>query len=370
MPLTFKALYVGTSSTQLDPTEGNDTAEGAENFAKTTFGAKDNALAGSWVSFTSVDNGGYADVLDVNNSRSNDQAIIDNGSGPVTYTFDGTAVYKGYITYNDGSVSAKDLPIVLVQMTNGDLYIVPSPQAGTATNDALSAGQIQSITFTGVLSVDHTGMVTDRPVVGFVTCYAAGTLIGTPTGPRAVETLAPGDMVDTLDHGPQPIRWIGHRQLGVADMIANPALEPVRIAPGAMGQGLPLRELRVSPQHRMLVRSAIAERMFGGPEVMVAAKHLAGLPGIEPCTGVAPVEYWHVLCDRHEVLFAEGAPSESLYTGEQALYALDAEARAEIAALFPDMAPPEPARDLVPGRRARTLARRHAEARRELLAEA
>ncbi|AMY70045.1 Hint domain-containing protein [Frigidibacter mobilis] len=370
MALTFKALYVGNSATQLDPVEGNDTAEGGNDFAKATFGAKGNALAGNWVSFTSVDRGGYADILDMNNSKSNDQAIIDNGSGPVTYTMDGTAIFLGYITYNDGTVSAKDLPFVLVQMSNGDLYIMPSKQAGTDTNAALSAKQIQSITFTSIVDVNYSGMQADRSVINFVTCYAAGTLIGTPTGPRAIETLVPGDMVNTLDHGPQPIRWIGRHQLGVMDMIANPALQPVRIGAGAMGQGLPLRELLVSPQHRMLVRSPIAQRMFGGAEVMVAAKHLAGLPGIEPCTGAAPVEYWHILCDRHEVLFAEGAPSESLYTGEQALYALDPEGRAEIAALFPDMAPPEPARDLVPGRRARTLARRHAEGKRELLAQA
>ena len=68
---------------------------------------------------------------------------------------------------------------------------------------------------------------------------------------RAVEVLRVGDLVLTEDHGPQPLVWVGARSLGPADLAANPALQPVRIAAGALGLGLPARDLVVSPQHRL-----------------------------------------------------------------------------------------------------------------------
>ena len=80
------------------------------------------------------------------------------------------------------------------------------------------------------------------------------------------------------------------------------------------------------------------------------------------------VSYVHLLFDRHEIVAAEGAAAESLHTGPEALKALSPAARAEIAALFPDLARP-PARPLVPGARARRLAARHAANRRALQAE-
>jgi len=139
----------------------------------------------------------------------------------------------------------------------------------------------------------------------------------------------------------------------------------VRIRAGALGQGLPERDLMVSPQHRMLVQSRIARRMFDQDEVLVAAKHLTGLDGVEIADDVTEVTYIHFLCDRHEVVFAEGAPSESLYTGAQALKSVSPEAREEIFTLFPelrDCAPealPTPARKLGKGRVCQNLIARH-----------
>lgn len=367
MALTFNAIFLGNSATQLDPTEGNDLAEGAGFFATQTFGGPGNALAGQWVSFTSVNNGGVATALDMNNSVVNDLAIINDGSGPVTYTFDGTSVFFGFITYIDGSTSPLNLQMVLVQMTNGDLYLVPRPTAGDPTNAWLSTDQIQSITFTGLVGDTYSGMDADRPVISFLTCFASGTRISTPEGERPVEALAPGDLVNTQDNGPQPVLWIGHRHVSLVEMFANPQLRPIRIAAGSMGKGVPSRDLRVSPQHRMLVRSAIAERMFGAPEVMVAAKHLVGLPGIGRCPRLAPIDYWHLLCERHEILFADNAPAESFYTGTQALYALEEGARAELQAVFGNRTPPLPARNLVAGRKGRSLARRHGKHGHQLL---
>ena len=95
-----------------------------------------------------------------------------------------------------------------------------------------------------------------------------------------VERLEIGDLIDTKDHGPREICWIGSRTLTKSELVATPKICPVRIKAGALGRGVPQRDLVVSPQHRILVRSAIAERMFGNPEVLVAAKHLLALEGI------------------------------------------------------------------------------------------
>ncbi|WP_424830712.1 Hint domain-containing protein [Ruegeria sp.] len=85
----------------------------------------------------------------------------------------------------------------------------------------------------------------DIPVDTVVPCFTSGTQIATPGGLRAIETLSVGDEVLTLDHGTQRIRWIGARALGVAELIQNPKLRPIRIKAGALGCGLPRRDLLV-----------------------------------------------------------------------------------------------------------------------------
>lgn len=204
-------------------------------------------------------------------------------------------------------------------------------------------------------------------------CFAGGTLIRTLSGERPVEALQPGDLVVTADHGAQPLRVVLSTTLGPGRLIADPSLRPIRIAAGALGQGTPRRDLLVSPQHRVLVRSRIAERMFGSPEVLVAAKHLLGLPGIAVAEDVASVSYYHLVMDAHEVVESEGALTESFYPGPEGLKTLTAAARAEIMALFPGLAGDNvvdiaAARCLSNGRMARKLAARHASKQRALFA--
>ena len=170
-----------------------------------------------------------------------------------------------------------------------------------------------------------------------VTCFTTGTLIKTDRGPRPVHLLRVGDLIRTRDHGMQPLRWLGGRQLSRGDLEANPRLHPIRIAAGALGPGLPARDLVVSPQHRMLVRSAIAERMTGSAEVLIAAVHLLGHPGIERMKPQGGFSYWHLMFDRHEIVFAEGAEAESLYLGGMVLAAMTDGAIAELRAPFPNL---------------------------------
>ncbi|SFA54555.1 Hint domain-containing protein [Paracoccus halophilus] len=197
-------------------------------------------------------------------------------------------------------------------------------------------------------------------------CFVAGTLIETAKGPVAVQDLKPGDLVRTRENGFKPVIWIESQKLDAALLAAMPHLCPIRIRAGAMGRDLPQRDLLVSPQHRMVVRNAIVARMFDQSEVLVAAKHLQHLDGIETVLPEEGVEYFHFLLDQHEVVYAEGAESETLYTGPESLKSLDPDARREVLALFPQLAVldhdalPARAGYFAEGRRARRMAERAA----------
>lgn len=204
-------------------------------------------------------------------------------------------------------------------------------------------------------------------------CFAKGTQIEMSDGTKAVEDLCEGDLVMTADHGPKQVKWIGSRLLSNERLIQNPELRPVRISAGALGAGLPVNDLIVSPQHRVLVRSEIANKMFGQQEVLVAAKQLLQLSGIDIADDLEEVTYFHFLFDQHEVVFANGAEAESLYTGAEALKSVGAAARKEIFAIFPNLIDlnyaPSPARLLINGRRGRTMAIRHKKNARPLVSD-
>lgn len=196
-------------------------------------------------------------------------------------------------------------------------------------------------------------------------CFTTGTMIETDQGERAIENLRVGDRVRTLDNGFREIRWIGGRRLPAAALQAFPNLRPIRIRAGSLGAGLPRTDLMVSPQHRVLTNSVIAERMFGAAEVLIAAKHLTDIEGVEVAEDIETVTYWHILFDQHEIVFSNGAPTESLFAGPYAMASLPAGSRAEILQLFPELAdtPREDlvsARDLVRGREGRQFAGRSA----------
>lgn len=193
-------------------------------------------------------------------------------------------------------------------------------------------------------------------------CLADGSRVLTPAGVVPVENLRPGDPVVTLDHGPLPLRWIGRRAVSIAEQRVEPRLRGVRIAAGALGGGLPHRDLVVTRQHRLLVRDD------AGREQLVAARHLVGGPGITQAEPARRPIYHHLLFDHHALIRAEGAATESLYLGPQALRALPAAARGEIALLFPDLTaagPPPATRPFMTGAVARHLrAGRPADCRR------
>lgn len=199
-----------------------------------------------------------------------------------------------------------------------------------------------------------------------VLCFAAGTMIATPDGQRDVADIRVNDKVLTAEGLTRQVKAITSRHLTPLALLRETRLRPVLIKAGALGQGLPHRDLRVSRQHRILVASRIARRLFGQTEVLVPAIRLVGLPGISTDMAAAPVDYHHLVLDRHEVLLANGCPAESAYGGDRARSALEgagpetlaALARAELAV---------PARPLIAGQEAKTLVAAHARHGRALL---
>ena len=185
-------------------------------------------------------------------------------------------------------------------------------------------------------------------------CFAQDTQIMTPQGARHVQDLKVGDYVVTSGNGAQRIRWICTRQFERAELEQNSNRYPVRIVAGALGDGLPQRDLLVSKQHRMVISSAISQRMFGTTDVLVCANKLTSLPGVFVDDTVQGVEYFHLLFDQHEVIFAEGAQTESLYVGPEALKSLPCELPDELFDIFPGFAcldyMPEPALPLPSGK--------------------
>lgn len=260
------------------------------------------------------------------------------------------------------------LPLVTLNLPLSELG--ETPVLGAALDPVLAAAN--NILDTVVVNVDYDPAGT--LVLGnddVLPCFAAGTLILTARGEVPVEALCAGDMVVTRDHGARPIRWAGSRRVTAAGLARNPRLRPIRIRAGALGAGAPSCDLLVSPQHRILVRSRIAQRMFGTDEVLVAAKQLLSLEGIDIAEDVAGVTYVHILFDRHEVVISNGAQTESLYTGPEALKAVGPAAQEEILTLFPELRQgghvTEPARVLASGRTGRRLATRHAQQGRPLV---
>lgn len=204
---------------------------------------------------------------------------------------------------------------------------------GAVTTSTGGAGSLESLQWD---SLGNETSAAQTPNETTIVCFTAGTLIRTPKGDVPVQNLSQGDLVLNADGAALPIRWIGSRKLTSSELHKNPKLRPVRITAGALGPNVPSADLLVSRQHRMLVRSRIASRMFGTDEVLVGAAKLTQLPGVFIDPVVKPTEYFHILFDDHEIIFAEGAETESFHTGAQAMQTISDEARAEIMAIFPD----------------------------------
>ncbi len=328
-------------------------------------------------------NGNLLGVVDDVSSTALDDGEFDEGDsiliGGVSYTIDRIQEpsSSGRFTLDDGTDipfnprSESNLDVVFLTVSNGgDVrhFIIPNDSYGNMNVQSIRTGDIIDVAGNDAALVSTTNNQIQ------VVCFTRGTLIEGSDGDQIpVEDLQVDDPVMTLDNGIQHIRWIGMQSVRARTLQANMNLHPIHIPASALAPGLPTADLRVSPQHRILVRSKIAERMFQDKEVLVAAKQLIGLNGIYVDDSAMRVDYFHFLLDRHEVVFANGAACESLYLGQQAITTLPKSSQQEIFQLFPELTEfagvPLGCRPMVPGRVARRLEMRHGKNAQPLMVE-
>jgi glycosyltransferase involved in cell wall biosynthesis len=130
--------------------------------------------------------------------------------------------------------------------------------------------------------------------------YLAGTRIRTDRAEVAIEHLRIGDKVATLDGTAKPVVWIGRRAHPAVLAAGNPDLVPIRIAQGAIGRNVPHRDLFVSPSQALFF-----------DDILIPAGYLENGESIVRCPRIDPIRYFHIELDRHDIIFAEGAPAET-----------------------------------------------------------
>ncbi|QQA44795.1 Hint domain-containing protein [Pelagovum pacificum] len=160
--------------------------------------------------------------------------------------------------------------------------------------------------------------------------FAGGTYIATPRGEVRIEELSAGDRVFTRDSGLQVVRWTGTATVAVTCAEERPVI----VRAGALGHNLPENDLILAPFHRVLLSGDVALEMFGDSEVLIEARHLTFLDGIERAD-VAEVTYHHILFDKHEVVLSNGAWTESFQPAAAEPRGVEAACRDALLALFP-----------------------------------
>ncbi|MEO6300072.1 MAG: Hint domain-containing protein, partial [Paracoccaceae bacterium] len=318
------SLYGGTGNDALSGGDGNDLLDGGDGNDSLDGGFGNDSLTGG-AGNDLLDGGDGNDAL--YGGDGND--YLSGGAGADTLIGgDGSDTLHGGIgdTIN-GSEDPNNHDHDVLDLTGGwPFKIVHDP--GNFENGHVNfldsyGNVIGTLNFTNIETV--------------VSCFTPGTQIATDSGPQAIESLKTGDLVMTRDHGLQAIRWIGLRTIRTAELARDPTLHPILIRKGALGSGLPQRDMMVSRQHRMLMCGPRAELLFGSDEVLVRAHHLTWLPGVA-AVNVPKVTYLHMMFDRHEVVLADGAWSESFQPGERTLGGLDNGEREELFKVFPELA--------------------------------
>ena len=320
----FDILGGGDGDDLLDGAADNDVLDGGAGLDTLYGGTGDDLLLGE-AGNDSLFGGDGADTVEGGDGAD----ILDGGAGADTFFggADQDTIIGDIGDVVDGGNTGTDEDVLDLTAWGKALTNVHK-DAGNSENgfvEFLDAGGavIGTLTFTDIETV--------------IPCFTPGCLIMTLDGEVPVEDLEAGDMVMTRDHGYRPIRWVGRRDLGAEELAANPAFAPVCIPQGAFGADMPERDLVVSPQHRILMHGAKAEILFGEHEVLVAATHLVGFQGVHR-TQPKTISYIHILFDEHEIVRSDGAWTESFQPGDQTMGPMHSAQRAEILALFPELA--------------------------------
>ncbi|WP_386682799.1 Hint domain-containing protein [Loktanella sp. R86503] len=335
----LSVIITGAGNDQIFGGAGNDFFN-AGTGDDTVYGGDGNDYIWGGTGNDTLSGGAGNDVIDAGDGND----IIDGGAGADTLYGgagnDTVTFGRGDTAYGDEPAASTggDDTFVLTTDPDGepaDIYI-DGGENGTV-GDTLQLGtgaDLSTLIYSNEAKTSGTVQLDDGSLLTFdnienIICFTPGTLIATPMGARDIATLQVGDLVMTRDHGLQPIRWIQSRTVSAQDRFA-----PVRIRPGVItGQE---RDLIVSPQHRMLFQGYRAELLFGESEVLVPAKHLVDNLSVTR-DAADQVTYIHMMFDQHEIVYAEGAATESFHPGTLGIDAVHDAAREELFAIFPQL---------------------------------
>jgi hypothetical protein len=215
-------------------------------------------------------------------------------------------------------------------VSSGNTLLTVSSGTGSQSSDTFVFAGAYTSSFFNLVPDGSTGV--EITAVG-TPCYCPGTLIATPAGEVPVEQLVIGDRITTASGRQRPIKWIGRRAYGGRFASGKKHILPVRFTQGSLGNGLPKRDLMVSPLHAMFL-----------DEVLIPASALVNGVSIVQLDRVDSVEYIHIELETHDVILAEGAPSETFVDDQSRGMFHNA---SEYARLYPNAAI-EPARYCAP----------------------
>ncbi len=186
-------------------------------------------------------------------------------------------------------------------------YYAPSSDPADWGNSSGGAKNVPADSFdaTGTIGVEQPLTATDITelnVMGFAVapCFAAGTSLATLTGAVAVDRLRPGDLLRTAGGALRPVRWIGHRTIDLTRHPDPRRAQPIRIRAEAFADGIPARDLLLSPDHAVFDRGRLIpiRLLVNGATITREPRRRA-------------ITYYHVELDSHDLLLAKGLAAES-----------------------------------------------------------
>ena len=225
-------------------------------------------------------------------------SIASGGTGAATLQVDGTVMPDNVI---EGLAAGDVINLADVPF---DLFGTAQLEPGNVLQ-ITDGGQVFDLALDPSQSFANDSFILSDPIgtdvtVTSIACYVRGTRIATPSGDVAVENLRVTGSVLTASGVARPICWIGRRSYAGRFLAANPNVRPVRFRSGSLGDGLPRRDLLVSPDHAMFLDC-----------VLIPARHLTNGTTICEDAALDRVDYFHIELEDHDVILAEGAPSET-----------------------------------------------------------
>lgn len=293
-------VVVSTNDTSIDPTDfintGNDdTIEGGAG-NDVIYGEEGADILSGDAGNDTLFGGEGDDSLQGGTGQ--DSLVGGQGSDTLVGGDDADWIFGSSGDFVDGGEGGDDQDTLYL----GDDGAVIAYDPGNSENGTVTFSDGTTLTFENIETV--------------IPCFTPGSRVATDRGTYKVEQLRVGDLIQTRDRGLQSIRWIGTKVLTQVDLAKAPHLRPIRIRKGALGKNVPNRDMQVSPQHRMLFEGVQAELLFGADQVLVRAKHLVHLPGVEVMKACERVTYIHIMCDAHEVIRVDNAWTESFQPGD------------------------------------------------------